>query len=235
MVSNFIDVFLFGINYGGKKMKRIFEIVLLFIILLAVSKETHGTAMVMLGQNIHGKEEFAYDDIYDSGNIENNIISFTYVRKIRFTITNQFGEFYGEDEKNHMKSLDIMVGYPLFCDNKGLLYFTLTGFKYSGYQDSILNTHEADGGLIGFEVVGVPNDKTQFELGWHGAIGGSYRVNSDNLALKMMLIRFKIQYLLTDDLGLVIYCESKDFNNRDLTFNRFETINNTYLGFIYRL
>lgn len=216
-------------------MKRTFGIITLLIILLVISKDTYATATVMLGRSINGKEEFAYDGINNSGNIENNLISFTYVKKIKFTITNQFGEFYDDNQKNHMESLDILVGYPLYSDNKGLLYFTLTGIKYSGYEDHYLDTHEADGGLVGFEVVGIPSDKTQFEFGWHGAIGGSYRINSDNLELKMMLIKFKLQYLLTDDLGLVIYCELKDFNNDDINYRRFETIKNTYFGFAYRL
>lgn len=216
-------------------MKRTFGIITLLIMLLAVSKDTYATATVMLGRNVYSKEEFVYDGINNSGNIENNLISFTYVKKIKFSITNQFGEFYDDDQKNHMESLDILVGYPLYNDSKGLLYFTLTGIKYSGYENYYLDTHEADGGLVGFEVVGIPNDKTQFELGWHGAIGGSYRINYDNLALKMMLIKFKLQYLLTDNLGLVIFCELKDFNNNDINYRRFETIKDTYFGFVYRL
>lgn len=235
MAENVENIFSFKNLLRGQKMKRPFEIVFLLMILLTVSKETLGAATVMLGQTIDSKEEFAYDGIYDSGSIENNIISFTYVSKVKFTVTSQFGEFYGEDEKNHQKSLDVLVGYPLFSDNKGLLYFTLTGFQYSGYQDSFLETHEADGGLIGFEVVGIPNDKTQFELGCHGASGGSYRINSENLTLKMRLLKFKIQYLLTDDFGLVIYYESRDFINKDRPLKRFETISNTFLGFVYRL
>lgn len=203
--------------------------------LLVVSKDTYAIATVMLGRNINGKEEFVYEGIDNTGNIESNLISFTYVKKIKFTITNQFGEFYDDDQKNHMESLDILVGYPLYSDSKGLLYLTLTGFKYSGYEDYYLDTHEADGGLVGFEVVGIPSDKTQFEFGWHGAIGGSYRINSDNLALKMLLIKFKLQYLLTDDLGLVIYWELKDFNNNDIDYQGFERIKNTYFGFAYRL
>lgn len=216
-------------------MKRTFGIITLLVLLLIISKDTYATATVMLGRNIYGKEEFAYDGINNSGNIENNIISFTYVKKIKFTITNQFGEFYNDDQKNHMESLDILVGYPLYNYSKGLLYFTLTGFKYSGYENYYLDTHEVDGGLVGFEVVGIPSDKTQFEFGLHGAIGGSYRINSDNLALRMMFIKFKLQYLLTDDLGLVIYCELKDFHNDDVDYQRFETIKNIYFGFAYRL
>lgn len=217
-------------------MKRIFGIITLLILLLIVSKDTYATATVMLGRSINGKEEFAFDGINNSGDIENNLISFTYVKKIKFTITNQFGEFYGDDQKSHMESLDILVGYPLYSNSKGLLYFTLTGIKYSGYEDYYLVTHEADGGLAGFEIVGIPSDKTQFEFGWHAAVGGSYRINSHNLALKMMLIKFKLQYLLTDNLGLVIYWELIDFDNNDINYySRFERIKNTYFGFIYRL
>lgn len=216
-------------------MKRTFGIVMFLIMFLAVFDDAHATATVMLGRTVESKEEFSYDGINDSGYIDGNLISFTYVRKIKFTITNHFGECHGDNGKKHMESLDVLVGYPLYSDKKGLLYFTLTGIKYSGYENYLLTTLEADGGLVGFEVVGVPNDKTQFEFGWHGAIGGSYRINSDNLSLKMMLLKFKIQYLLTDDFGIVIYCESKDFNNKDVNFRRFETINSTVLGFVYRL
>lgn len=215
-------------------MKHFWGIVLLLVMVFAISKETKATTVVMLGRIVDSSEEFHYDGTDDLGDIDGGLIGFTYVKKIRFTITNQVGEFNGTD-KDHMESLNIQVGYPLYSDNKGLLYLTLTGIKYSGYEGSLLTNHEADGGLFGFEIIGTPSDKVQFELGWHKDLGGSYRINNDSLPLDLMMVTFKIHYLLTDNLGLVIYCESKDFNNRDITLKRSEAIYNTVFGFVYRI
>ncbi len=216
-------------------MKRTFGLLLFLVMFLLFSQETHATTTILLGRSVEGDGEFFYDGMYESGNIEGRLISLAYIKKIKIVITNQFGEFYNGYEKNHMESLDIQVGYPLYSDNKGLLYLTMTGMKYSGYDNYYLETHEADGGLIGFEIIGTPSDKVQFEFGWHKAFDGSYRINDDNLSLELLLLKFKIQYLLTDNLGLVIYWETKDFNNNDAFTKRLETIDNTVIGFIYRL
>lgn len=216
-------------------MKRTFGLVLILIMLFTFSKVTRATTTVFLGRTVEGHGEIDYYGLNDSSHIESDLVSLSYVKKVKFVITNQSGEFYGNNGKDHMESLDIEVGYPLYNDKKGLLYFTLTSINYSGYKNNFITTHEADGGLVGFEVVGIPSDKVQFEFGWHGAIGGSYRINADNLPLELMLLKFKLQYTLTDNLGLILYCQLKDFNNNDNTYKRSETINTTVIGFIYRL
>lgn len=225
-------------NYGGKMMKRTIGLVLSLVMLFASSKVTRATTTFLLGFNAGTHGEIEYSGINDSGKIEGNLISLTYVNKVKIVITNQFGEFYGNNGKEHMEFFDIQAGYPVVSDKSGILYLTLTGIDYSGclnYFTPYLSEHEADGGLIGFEMVGFPTSKTQFEFGWHRAIGGSYRINNNNSKLDLTLLKLKVQYLLTDNLGLVIWCQIKEFDNKDYTMSFSEEINTAVIGLIYRL
>lgn len=216
-------------------MKRTVGLILSLIMLFAVSKDTNAATTILLGRNIDSYGKIEYDGAKDSGHIDDNLISLTYVGKVKLVISNQFGDFWGNTGKEHIEFLDIQAGYPVVNDKSGILYLTLTGVKYSGYLNNYtpyLNKHEADGGLIGFEMIGFPTDKIQFELGLHRSICGSYRINDYNLELEMTLLKLKIQYLLTDNLGLVIYTQLRDFDNTSITS---EEIDSTIIGFIYRL
>lgn len=219
-------------------MKRTIGLVLILIMFLAVPKVTRATTTILLGQAAGAHGNIDYNGIDDSGKIESNLISLSYVKKVRLVFANQFGEFYGNNGKKHLEFFEVQAGYPIVSDKSGILYFTLTGIKYSGYLNDfspVMTTHEADGSLIGFEMIGFPTDKVQFEFGWHRAIGGSYRVNSSNSTLDLTLLKLKVQYLLTNNLGLVVYYHLKDFNVNDPTLNLSEKINTTVIGLIYRL
>ncbi len=219
-------------------MKCTIGLVLSLIMLLAGSQVAHATTTILLGCDVGTYGEIDYNGMNDSGKIEGNLISLTYVKKVKIVITNQFGEFYGNNGKEHLEFFDIQAGYPVVNDKSGILYLTLTGFDYSGYLNyytPYLTRHEADGCLAGFEMVGFPTDKTQFEFGWHRSIGGSYRLNYNNSSLGLTILKLKVQYLLTYNLGLVISCQLKDFNNKDATVNFSEKINTAAIGLIYRL
>ncbi|MGE5604330.1 MAG: hypothetical protein ACM3YE_01405, partial [Bacteroidota bacterium] len=199
---------------------------------------TWAATTVLLGKNIDSNGKIDFNGGEDSGNIDETLISLTYTGKVRFVITNQFGEFYGNSGKEHLEFLDIQAGYPVVNNKSGIFYLTLTGIKYSGYLNysvPYFSKHEADGGLVGFEVISFPTDKAQFELGLHRAVGGSYRIDFYNSTLEMTLLKLKIQYHLTDNLGLVILTQFRDFQSKSDTLNVSEEINTTMLGFIYRL
>jgi len=206
--------------------------------LFTSSKATHATTTFSLGFSAGSHGDIEYNSTNDSGNIEGGLVSLTYVNKVKIVITNQSGEIYGSSGKQHMEFFDIQAGYPIVNDKTGILYLTLTGIDYSGYLNycsPYLTEHEAGGGLIGFEMVGFPTGKMQFEFGWHRAIGGSYRINNNNSTLDLTIFKLKVQYLLTDNLGLFVWCQFKDFDNKDDTISFSEEIGTTVIGFSYRL
>lgn len=219
-------------------MKRTIGLVLCLALIFVISKDTQAATNVLLGKNVDGYGKIDYNGVKDSGNIDDNLVSLTYTGKVKLVITNQFGELYGNSGKEHIEMLDIQAGYPVVNDQSGILYLTLTAIKYTGFQNysaPFIDEHEADGGLLGFEMIGFPTDRIQFEFGWHRAVGGSYRINHSNSSLDMNLLKLKIQYLLTDNLGIVIFTQLRDFNSQSDTLNVSERINSTTLGFIYRL
>lgn len=206
--------------------------------LLAVSKVSHAATTILLGRDFESNGKININGIGDSGYIDNTLISLTYVRKVKLVISNQFGEFNGNSGREHLELFDIQVGYPVVNDQSGIFYLTLTGIKYSGflnYYSPYIDKHEADGRLIGFEMVGFPTEKVQFELGLHRAINGSYRVNFINSSLDMILLKLKVQYQLTDNLGLVIFTQLRDFDSKSDTTDLSEKIRTTVIGFAYRL
>lgn len=219
-------------------MKRTVGLVLSFIMLFAFSKAAHATTTILLGRNTNSHGEIKFNGASDSGSMDDYLISLSYVKKIKLVITDQFGDFYGNSGKEHVNFLDIQVGYPLVSEKEGILYFTLTGFKYTGYLNysaPYITKHEADGGLAGLEIVGFSDDKIQIEFGWQRAIGGSYRISHYNSSLDLTLIQLKLKYLLTDNLGLVFYSQLKDFDSKSASLNLSEKINTTVVGIIYRL
>lgn len=219
-------------------MKRTIGLVLCLALIFVISEDTQAATTVFLGKNVNSYGKIDYNGVKDSGNIDDTLVSLTYTGKVKLVITNEFGEWHGNSGKEHLEILDIQAGYPVVNDRSGILYLTLTAFKYSGFENyspPFIDKHEADGGLLGFEMIGFPTDRIQIEFGWHRAVGGSYRIDLSNFSLDMYLLKLKIQYLLTDNLGIVIFTQLRDFNSQSDTLNVSEKINTTTLGFIYRL
>ena len=219
-------------------MKRTIGLVLCLALFFAISEDTWAATTVLLGKSVNSYGRIDYNGGKDAGNIHDSMVGLTYAKKVKLAITNQFGDFSSNFGKEHFEFLDVQAGYPIVNDQSGILYLTLTAIKYSGFLNHTvpyISKHEADGGLLGFEMIGFPNDRVQFEFGFHYAVGGSYRIDFYHSNLEMTLLKLKIQFRLTDNLGLVVFSQLRDFDSQSDTLNVSEKNNTTTLGVVYRL
>lgn len=219
-------------------MKRATGLLLILLMLFAVSRSSSAAVAVFFGDHLENRGEIDYNGVGDSGRFESGLASLSYAQETKWVITYQFGEFYDGYFKKELDFFDIQVGYPIANDQSGLLYLTITAINYSGFKGSgaipDIWRHEADGGLLGFEVVGFLADKLQFEFSFRRSVVGSFRLNDDQSSLNLSLLKLKIQYLLTDYLGLVLLYQLKDFNADAIAFNLSEEFQTTHWGLIYR-
>ena len=225
-------------------MKKVVGALLFLVISLTYSKVTYGATTFAYDKTVRGR-----DATYQSGNFYSKArdvetLNFSYIKRIKIDLEYQSGK-YQNDHWLEMKLSNIQVGLRVINHPKQLLYITVGGMEYVERVETFeeLSAHEADGGLIGIDYVGLITDKLQIELNYQKSLNVSSRYSCFDWIERISsmikspaeldIYKIKLRYLLTDNLGLTINFRWLDLNLKD-PLGSDVAISDCSLGFVYR-
>jgi hypothetical protein len=214
-------------------MKKTIILVLVLISLFTVAKASYAVTTIFMGETVEGRGE-NYDAGSVTGDMDTTVIHFTDItdiKKVKIDIDYEFGN-YKYLVPQSMGSWDIQIGFPVKVNEKGLVYFTVGAINYAEYSNPA-SEHEANGALLGLNVICTPTEKFQFELNLQHSVGGSSKLNSVDSSLDMILLRTNIQYVFTDTLGLAIHYTYMDYNANNPSTDAVD-LSSTSIGLIYK-
>ncbi len=196
-------------------MKKVVVLMLTIVTILTASKTTYATTTFSLDKSLGGDGATYRSGGFDGNSRDVDAISFTYLKKIKFDIEYLSGKYIIDESSLDLKCSNIQIGYRLLNYPKELLYITLGEIKYSESTEATsLSTHEADGGMIGINFVGILSNKFQIELNLQKSLDVSseykyydllnFNYVTINSAAELIIKEIKLRYLLTDNLGLTI-------------------------------
>jgi hypothetical protein len=233
-------------NLGGTSMKKAIVLMLVSVFLFLAAGSTYGVTTLFIGKTFEGKgtsTDYSQSPIEDkSGDITNTEFNFTNIseiKKIKFDISYETGDFKYLSDTPTMELWNAQVGYPLVSHDKGLVYLTFGTANYNEYSD-VYPKHEARSPMVGFNIIGTPTENFQFEIDvqhsiFHGSSTLYYSSGPtlDYSSPEMTAFKVKVQYNFSDILGFAIHYQSLNIRIDQLQVDAVD-LNTASAGFIYR-
>jgi hypothetical protein len=226
-------------------MKKAIVLMLVSVFLFLVASSTYGVTTLFIGKTFESRgtsTDYQSGSTDYSGDISNTVFNFTNIseiKKIKFDINYEVGDFEYRPQTPSLELWNAQVGYPLVSHDKGLVYLTLGTVNYAEYSD-VYPKHKANSPMLGLNIIGTPIENFQFEIDvqhsiFHGDSTLNYNGGSslDYSSPKITAFKVKVQYNFSDTLGFAIHYQSLDVRIDQLQVEAVD-LNTTAAGFIYR-
>lgn len=226
-------------------MKKIVVLGLLVIMAFIISKTAYATTTFSMDRT-NGDICTTYNSSVFSTKTNSDVFAFNfaYIKKFKIDIDYQTGKYSNKTNSLDFNCFNMQIGLPIVNKPKQILYITLGGMSY--FEDTnlmVLPEHEADGGMLGIDLVVILSNKFQIELNIQHSLRGKAVLRYYDIDFgteiplyyetDLSIYKVKLRYLLTDNFGLTLNyrsMENNSINNSDFdNFLKFCT-----LGFVYR-